>query len=215
MLVARIEFGAAPEKRSARSRLKAAAASYLASLTKSGQICNSYLLAWTGGVLTAFTKIPRADSLAPQKHPKWQMTALEELTQAVGKSPEVTVIDDEAPRGIAHWKRSSFLFLSPDYFDDCSPLYSGDTGRVVPLYELTEPDELAESITFWSREYRHHYGVWLSSGELEIPAYEQVADVASRLSKLGREYCSQIETTTGIPCYYYLTRYWGRRDHNK
>jgi predicted nucleic acid-binding Zn ribbon protein len=38
-----------------------------------------------------------------------------------------------------------------------------------------------------------------------------MASPDSELSQRGREICQQVEAATGVPTYYFLMRYWGRR----
>ena len=42
--------------------------------------------------------------------------------------------------------------------------------------------------------------------------YKQLANPNSELSEQGRNICFTIEKTTQIPTYYYLIRYWGRKN---
>jgi predicted nucleic acid-binding Zn ribbon protein len=92
-----------------------------------------------------------------------------------------------------------------------SPICRGDNGESVPLYFLPGEHEDREKIYFLQQEYRDYDSIWMSCGELEIPVYKQLATPDSELSSTGRELCTYIEEATGIPTYYYMMRYWGRR----
>ena len=61
------------------------------------------------------------------------------------------------------------------------------------------------------QEYKSLDRIYIYSGELEIPAYKQLAEYESGLSKEGRKLCKIIEEEIKKPVFYYLHRYWGRK----
>jgi predicted nucleic acid-binding Zn ribbon protein len=54
--------------------------------------------------------------------------------------------------------------------------------------------------------------VQLGCGPLEIAAYRELATPDSSLSKRGRELAKVVEIASKKPTFYYLMRYWGRRE---
>jgi predicted nucleic acid-binding Zn ribbon protein len=98
-----------------------------------------------------------------------------------------------------------------DGFSYISPLRRMEDGTDVPFYQLPLSDEEIEHLFFWNRHYEHHDLVWYDCGTLEMPAYKELAAPDSETSVSGRENCRIIESKTGIPTYYYLKRYFGRK----
>jgi predicted nucleic acid-binding Zn ribbon protein len=94
--------------------------------------------------------------------------------------------------------------------DGQSPVCCIDSGERLPAYLIPIDDDERERLYFWSREYNRMDGIWFSSGELEIPAYEQMASPSSLLSKQGRELASHVESVLNMPVYYFLMRFYGR-----
>ncbi|MCA9068174.1 MAG: DUF2310 family Zn-ribbon-containing protein, partial [Planctomycetaceae bacterium] len=97
-------------------------------------------------------------------------------------------------------------------FHNESPISCADTGERVPTYLIPLEVDDRERLFFWMREYRRLDGVWLASGDLENPAYEQTASPHSMLSQQGRELARKVEEAIGVPTYYFLTRYYGRSE---
>jgi predicted nucleic acid-binding Zn ribbon protein len=122
------------------------------------------------------------------------------------------VVDDEAPQRDTTWSNAPFLYLSTHMNDWESPLCRGDNGKPIPLYRLTGAHEDRESIYFWQQTYREYDAIWMGCGHLEIPVYCELALPDSELSQQGRSICRKVESATGIPTYYFLMRYWGRKD---
>ena len=98
------------------------------------------------------------------------------------------------------------------YVDFLSPICAGSDGRPFPPYLLPLSAREKEAICFWARSCRCHDEIQIDCGALEIPAYKELAAPESVLSQKGRRICRDIEAATDIPTYYYLMRYWGRRD---
>ncbi len=96
-------------------------------------------------------------------------------------------------------------------FEYLNCVYALDTKEKIPLYQLPLKDQEIEGIHWWISSYQLHDEMWIHSGKLEIPAYKQLVEVSSELNEEGRNLSSVIEKATGIPTYYYLMRYWGRK----
>lgn len=113
------------------------------------------------------------------------------------------------------WKGAPFLYLFTKWCAWCSPVCRGDGKHPVPLFTLPVSEQVKEDLHGWQKSYRGLDVVWMKSGDLEMPAYRQLADPRSDLSEDGRRLCREIEDATGIPTFYYLMRYWGRsKDEN-
>jgi predicted nucleic acid-binding Zn ribbon protein len=212
MFLVQITFGPGDSDSSRRESLSDAAEGYLASLLHNGQIYGDYLLAWSNAQLVCYTRIERPDSLASHYHSKWGVSELNKIIEAFGRDPEWRIIDDEVPSSFPDWRSSSSFYLRTHVSLIGSPLCCGDSGEPVPVYPLPISDQDRQDLYSWAGSYKDLYNVWLMSGALEIPAYEQLADPTSELSVNGRELCATIEEATQKPTFYYLTRYYGRND---
>ena len=113
--------------------LKDVAEWYLSLLLLNGQICGDYLIAWSGGVLNAYTHLPRPDAFRKQFHSKWGRTQFDKVVADFGDPPQFELIDDSVPKRFASWKKSSSLYLFTHAFDDTSPVCCGDTGEPIPI----------------------------------------------------------------------------------
>ncbi len=104
-------------------------------------------------------------------------------------------------------EKSSFYLLRTGW---ASPLLCGDTHQPIPVYKIpaTDHNELDyDNIYFWNQNYERLKGLWLSSGEYEEFAEQQLQDPFSSINKIGRELCALIEKLTGVPTYYFLHNY--------
>lgn len=210
MILANVEFGCSG--RQSKSELEDLVEAYLPRLLHQGQIGSEYVFAWTDGVLNAYVQLVAPDAHASRHHSDYGRETLAELRKAFGKNPKWTILEDNYLKPAPTWRRAPFLCLYTHAFDDGPPFCRGDNRKPVPSYLFPIPYRERESIYFWQDNYRHHDSIWLGCGTLEIPAYRELADPNSDLSQHGRDLCGQIEKATGIPTYYFLMRYWGRRN---
>ena len=209
MILANVKF-ACPTKQS-RRRVEELVETYLSRLLHQGQIGSEYVFAWSGGGMNAYLQLVAPDAFALRHHSEYGRETLAELTEASGKAPQWIILDAADRNRTATWRRAPFLYLFTHAFDDGPVFCRGDNGKPVPSYHFPIPYRERESIYFWQANYRHHDHVWLGCGTLEIPAYRELADPTSELSQHGRDLCRQVEEATGIPTFYFLMRYWGRR----
>lgn len=112
--------------------------------------------------------------------------------------------------------KSSYYILRHGW---SSALICGDTEKCVPFYKIPYTDKLStdySNIWSWERHHSSLFRLWLNSQPIaEEFALEQLQNVHSEDSKLGREICAKIEELTGVPTYYFLfnSRRWtGRED---
>lgn len=210
MYIATISF---PSKLPVRkAALMDLADAYLTSLADAGQIGATTTLAWTGGVLTAYVEASHPDALLERNHTEWGLKSLRAIRQKTGSEPVFTILDDEVPKRFPVWNRAPFLVLYANYWDDDHPIRRGTDGFPFPSYQLPIDQPLMHNLLCWRDEYQCLMGVWFRSGPLETRAYRQLADPSTALGKDARRHCREIEESTGIPTFYFLFRYWKRRE---
>lgn len=209
MIYCLIKFNSQIKKN--KSKFEDLIETYLSTLLHNGQIYDDYSLTWIDGVLCAHTFLARPGSLKKRYTSKWGLDNLAKIESQFKVNLEWKIIDDDIKKKYCHWKSAKFLYLQPHAFNVCSPIFRGNDGCSIPPYLIPITDKDREYLFFWARSYYHHDNIWIGSGELEIPAYKQLADPFSELSESGRDYAELIEKSTGIPTYYYLMRYWGRK----
>ena len=107
-------------------------------------------------------------------------------------------------------KKRASLYLYSSEWNDHPPICHGGTGVPIPTYLFPLDDDVKEKIYYWYSNYAHLISLWFH-GYTEIPSYRQLAEPNSLFAEEGRQLCGIIEKVTGIPTYYHLMRYWGRR----
>lgn len=209
MIAHKITFGAVPQGK--RSEAEDAVESYISVLLHNGQAVGEYFLVLQERLLCAYVQLAGVNALKPKYESRYSAKSMAAIIRLFGQNPKWTVIDDEAPKRDTTWTKAPFLYLFTHMFDWQSPLCRGDNGKPIPIYRLPGTHEDREAIYFWQRTYREHDAIWIGSGTLEIPTYREMASPCSELSQQGREICGKAESVTGVPTYYFLMRYWGRR----
>jgi len=184
--------------------------SYLYSLQRNGQICGDFVFSTHRGERIAYLYLARPDSFGLEHHSEYGRADLENMKPFFPAAPKWQLMDDSVPDAFPALATSSHVYLFATAFSGCSPVRCGDTGEPLPLYQLPIPFDSREHLLFWSREYSRMDGIWFSSGELEIPAYRQMAEPGSLLAKQGRKVLRKLEQASGVPAYYFLMRYAGR-----
>ncbi len=209
MFLARATFGKSPEGVESED-IDDKLDGYFATLQKNGQICGDALHAKSNGEVVAFANLTRPDSWAHEHHSRYGIRDLEAICNVFGCNPSWEILVDDIPTGFPDIGNASALCLFTSAFNGRSPVCQIGTGDRFPAYMLPIDDDERERLFFWSREYNRMDGIWFASGELEIPAYEQMASPSSLLSQQGREIAACIESAIEIPVYYFLMRYYGR-----
>ncbi len=208
MILANVIFGS--RRGSDPDQLEDVAESYLGAMSHSGQLCGDYFLTWTKGRLNAHVLLAGRAATEPRYHSRYGKRELRKVTATFGREPVWRILDDDAAQRPSTWRGAPFLYLFTNAFDWASPVCRGDGRPPIPVFMLPVAFEHKEQLYFWQRSYYHHDNIWLGSGALEIGAYRQLADPHSELAQHGRDLCREIEAGTGVPTFYYLTRYWGR-----
>lgn len=189
---------------------------WLWSLERFENIYEERSMVWiSGSKLEMVVNATRLDSLEPAFFNKYARLQFEKVEEASIGSPKVSLRENKPTKKWPSWKVAKELYLFTNYVYEGLPVKEGNKGAGIPIYQLPlEPDQ-AELISYWAIRYRQFDGVQLGCGELEIPAYRQMAEVRSGLSRAGREACKVIEQATGKPTYYFLHRYWGWESQDK
>jgi len=211
MILHKVTFGPVPPRK--RPDAEDAIDSYISVLLHNGQVVGKYFQVAQNGELCAYVNLAGVKALATKHQSAHASDRLEKLAAIFNQMPRWTIVDDDVPKRDTTWKGAPFLYLFTSLLSDWgSPLCRGDTGKRIPLYSIAGPHEDREAIYFWQYAYCDHDAIWMACGKLEIPAYRQLAMPDSELSQKGRDVCRMVESATGAPTYYYLMRYWGRKD---
>ncbi|RZF49620.1 nucleic acid-binding protein [Acinetobacter halotolerans] len=184
---------------------------YISVLLHNGQICGEYFLVVQKEKLCAYLNVQGRNAYAMKYHCKYGIERLHKIIEFFGRKPQWTLIDDDIPKQNITWENAPFLYLFTHMGDRRSSLCRGDNGESISIYLIPGEHEQREEIYFWQQEYKTYDQAWTYSGALEKVAYKQLATSDSELAKAGQKIGKYIEKVTGIPTYYYLVRYWGRR----
>ena len=182
--------------------------SYLVSLQRNGQIeRHDYdrMISRRGQVVT-FVEACGPTAWLSKHHSQSGLECLAEVSDFFGQSPVWEIYEDSPPKREISWKNASAMCLYGGWDTD---LYREDTRKLVPLYRLPLTDEQRDAIYCWKKIYTEYWPLWFYSGKLEILLHREFAEPHSKLSRMGRECCRNIEAATGIPTYYFLERYYG------
>lgn len=203
----------------ARERFDDCLDSFLAALLKNDQICGDAIFEWTGRGVRVTCDCPRPDSLNTRYLSNWGRREFDTLASQCRARPKYRMVTRPArSHRYPAWERAGALYFFTHFLTDLPAIRSGRDGSPVPMYLLPIPDSSKnhpeapkEYIFSWASGYRAVDQLWIGSGALEMAAYRQLANPNSKLSKAGRELSAEVERFTGLPTYYYLQRYYGRR----
>jgi predicted nucleic acid-binding Zn ribbon protein len=185
---------------------------FIIQLQKNGQVLgDEFSYDTIKGKVTAYVDLPHQNSLNFSNYSEYCKTSLERIKVLFDSEPKWKILSDKINVPLPNWRRAEYLTLFTHAFEYNSPICMAKTGKSVPLYEFPLTALEKEEIFHWAGAYRLHDMLWIYSGKLEIPAYKQLADPESQLSREGRKFCWNIEEKTGKKVFYYLMRYWGRR----
>ena len=210
MLLARVSF--TPHIDHEEAELVAVADAYLESLLKNGQICGDYVKGWSEGILQAYVRISHRSAAQNRYLSQWGQRHLTDVRLQFGDEPEWEILDDDVSLRVPTWKSAGSLYLFSHTLSVDSPVRHGDRGTSLALPLLPLTDRLREDIHFWKRAYALQDGLWLDGETMEMEAYAQLSQPDSPLAAMGRRICSEVETATKKPVYYYLVRHWGSHE---
>jgi len=209
MFLYRLTFGTFPTAE--REAAVDVVENYISVLLNNGQAVGEYVHLLQNGKLCAYLNVSGIYARSRKFHCRYGRARLKEVIDYFGSPPEWELLDDETRKRDRTWANAPFLYLFTYMGDWESPLCRGDNGKPIPLYRLPGSHEDRAGIYHWQLAYRDHDAIWMGCRALEVPAYKQLCLPDSELSREGREICREVEKTTGVPTYYFLKRYWGRR----
>lgn len=213
MVLYKLTFG--PVLEADRESAVEVAENYISVLYHNGQACGEYVHLIQKGRLCAYLNVPGIYAKSRKFHCQYGLASLAKVVSYFGSTPQWELLEDDAPKRDVTWAKAPFLYLFTHFLDWESPLCRGDNGKPIPLYRLPGSHKDREAVYFWQCHYRNHDAIWMGCGKLEVPAYKQLCLPDSELSRDGREICREIERATGVPTYYFLMRYWGRRQNEE
>lgn len=210
MAMCEIEFGPLPPRD--REWAEDLAGSYLSRLCNNGQIGRYWCSFPRNGRLVAVVDAISTRAHEGRFHSPVGLQDLESIVGAFGCEPRWKVMEDDAPRRDTLWGGAPWLVLKAPHSGIGSPLRRGDTGAGIPLCRVPIEPKQREEIAFWQKGFDDLDSVWINSGALERAAWRELADVRREPAREGMESCRAIEAALGIPVYYFLPRYYGRRE---
>jgi predicted nucleic acid-binding Zn ribbon protein len=186
----------------------------LAEMGRNGQLIDRDLsIVITRGGYKAVVGLPERTSLRTSLFSERVRKELSGLKMAGLQLVKVSVIGrDLESQPVCKCRKRSALILETSYLSTEVPLCCGDCCGTIPLYQIPHTTEHGtyEDIRGWVDRYRALNTLWFGSGVGEQFAYRQLSRHDSGLSSTGRSICRRIEKLTGIPAYYYLSRWYAR-----
>lgn len=185
-----------------------------ASLMRSGQFLDEYIVGWIGADLRITGEVPLPNALDEPyrtRYVRQSVTKLEEMS----RGPVAVHVHPLAPgREAFHTEDLSdvdLLILRPQRNRVVSPLWDPDGGEHVPLYLVPMDADERERIVTWAKVQNLLEGVWFHSPteQLELDAYRERARADSASITTGREHARAIEDALGVPVYTWLDRHYG------
>ncbi|WP_018693704.1 DUF2310 family Zn-ribbon-containing protein [Algicola sagamiensis] len=184
---------------------------YLCTLTRNGQARDDYHVVVSGNQMMAYIHMNGRDAIQRQYHSKYGLSELGQVVDIIGQEPTWSEVGGENKDITTAYSDASHLFLFTHLGDASWGLFHGDSGFGIPLYCLPVSEYFKERFYFWVRNYQRLDALFMN-GYLEIQCYKELASPESMLSKEGRSLCAELSKALNIPVYYYLLRYWGRRE---
>ncbi|WLQ13396.1 DUF2310 family Zn-ribbon-containing protein [Hahella aquimaris] len=189
---------------------------FLSTLAHNGQVnVDDYVCAVQQGLVCAYVNTLGPSATELRFYNRYGLSSLEGLKRYFGGEPVWEKLEDNAAKKEASWKGAPFLYLHTLDNGGESPLYRGDNGENISLYTVPCDADEREQAYFWQRDYRQCDSIWMRSAVLESETYKELADANSALTLAGKEVSRIIEAATGVPTYYFLFRYWGRRKNEE
>jgi predicted nucleic acid-binding Zn ribbon protein len=180
----------------------------LSHLSNSGQIINDdYVFVKRGDSVHVQVVCPESPVSPGSKPFQYVTNAWQKLTDAIGTSIQIVMVGDVPQYADYVVPKPNSYILRYGWF---SPLLCADTMEPVPLYTIpaTYHDGLSyDDVRSWERNYKRIHGLWMNGEIHESFFLQQMQEVDSELSIIGREVCKTIERLTGKPTYYFLMNY--------
>jgi predicted nucleic acid-binding Zn ribbon protein len=189
--------------------------SYVAALSKNGQIIGGGTVAKVCDGYLVTASLPESDALADRFANKWVRARLRDLVAVGVVPPKVTRLGtDPDSRASCRCGKQPFLILFTTCIHSESPLRCGACFGPIALYKVPATDgvESYQDVLGWEDTYQAMDSLFIGTGPGERFAHEQLWRVDSALSVEGRELTRHLEEKVRVPVYYYLSKYFGRSD---
>lgn len=179
---------------------------YVFHLERTGQVLkNNHQIIINKNTIRIPVICPEKNSLEIKNCSSYNCEVIEKLETNSGSKIEAVLTGRDADNPNYTVPQTPSFFILRSGWE--SPLLCGDTHESIPFYKIPATDHEGsdyDNLYFWNKEYERLYGLWLSSGEYEVFAQEQLQDPFSSINKTGRQLCTVIEELTGVPTYYFL-----------
>jgi len=111
-------------------------------------------------------------------------------------------------RPLCNCEKSNSYILYTDYISIDSPLRCGNCFGLIPLYRISPTyDEEYNDIICWVDDYKACDSLQMNCSTGERFGIFQISNYKSSLTKRGIDICKRVSDCTGLPTYYYLSRY--------
>jgi predicted nucleic acid-binding Zn ribbon protein len=158
-----------------------------------------------GDTIIAVVKSPEEDSLTAYSS-KYLPMRLEHLKELCGNNIEIKLLGKEyAPEPVCACAKSDYYFLITHWQSVEPPVKCGTCLSTVPLYKVQGFNEEAnDNLHYWDENFKACEALLMHGdvgGEFSL---DETNNVASPLSVMGREVCSEIEKRSNTTTYYFL-----------
>lgn len=217
MVLAELYFGII--RPNDRASVVFAIESLLSAWYRNGQILDSdYSILKVRRGYATHAVLPAENALDPEFHSPTAKAELSKLLQQGLGQPKVTMLGaDLSGCAYAEDANAPFFILYTYWTTDITPVRRGDTFDPVPLYLLpavsANVDQL--DIRAWVSLYKACDTLSMTSSGMSETAFEAMSTLDSAVTREGRRICQAIETGTGIPTYYALTRGPGKDEERR
>ena len=178
-----------------------------------GQVLNlDAHLAVSSGAAIASVFLPEADALDARFNGSLAASEIEGLQAVIDGPPSVEILgSDPTAAAACSCEERSALILFTHFLNRVSPLRCAGCFLPVPLYRLDLADaEVVDDLRMWEHTYRACDELEIDSGFGESFARQNLWQLDSGLSERGRDVCTDLKASTGLPTYYYLARGSGK-----
>ena len=208
MVLAELYFGII--RPNDRASVVFAIESLLSAWYRNGQILDSdYSILKVRRGYSTHAVLPAEDALAPQYHSAPAKAELGKLLQRGLGQPKISILGtDLSGCTYAADVRPPFFILYTYWTTDITAVRRGDTFDPVPLYLLPPNPATGDhlDVRAWVSLYKACDTLSMTTSGMSDEAFESLSLPDSAVTIEGRRICRALETATGIPAYYALTR---------
>ncbi|MCB9879964.1 MAG: DUF2310 family Zn-ribbon-containing protein [Planctomycetes bacterium] len=178
-----------------------------AELWRAGQVRQGWTVAGDDEGWFVVLTLTRPGALAGRHRSEWAEREWCATAARFGREPVPELLGHVVgPRRVrlADCRR---LVLWANFTDADHPVRCFDTGRNVPLLDLPVDATLRRDLLGWASSFRAVDELWFGSDVLERASYTQLAQPASRLSRIASELADALAQAVERPVYRYLVHY--------